>query len=199
VNSTAFILAGGRSSRMGTDKAMLEIGEKTLLDRAIRTAKRVSKTVALLGDKERLRPFGWVIEDIYPGQGPLAGIHAALSSNAHSEFNLLLAVDMPSLTPDLLRFLLHTAEESNAAVTVPCAGGHVQTLCSVYRPGFRQVAEEALAGGHNKIEPLYKKVRARIIDEDELAAAGFSSSIFENVNTPDEWRKLQHKLKATHG
>jgi molybdopterin-guanine dinucleotide biosynthesis protein A len=184
---------------MGTDKAMLAFDEETLLDRAIRTAKHAARTVALLGDKQRLRPFGWVIEDVFPGHGPLGGIHAALKSHAASEYNLFLAVDMPSLTPDLLAFLLHCADESNAVVTAPRSSGHLQTLCAVYRPAFAEIAEAALGREQNKIELLYSRVRTRIVDEDELLASGFSPTMFDNVNTPDDWQKLSHALKATHG
>src|ERR1700757_4185358 len=65
LDTTAFILAGGRSSRMGTDKAFLRLGTLTLLEHAIATAKQVCETVALVGNRELLRPFGWVIEDKY--------------------------------------------------------------------------------------------------------------------------------------
>jgi len=198
LNSTAFILAGGRSTRMGADKAMLELGSDKLLERAIRVCKRACSTVALIGEKKRLRPFGWVIEDVFRGQGPLAGIHAALSSKAASEFNLFLAVDMPSVTTDLLRFLVHTAEESNAVVIVPRVEDHLQTLCAIYRPGFRRVAEEALLAGHNKIDPLFHQVRTRIVEQSELKSLGFSAELFDNVNTPDEFKKIQRKLGATH-
>lgn len=184
---------------MGADKAFLRFGEHTLLERAIKTAKRACDTVALVGDKERLRPYGWVIEDTFPGHGPLSGIHAALTSVAVRDLNLFLAVDTPSIPPEFLRFLLTTAVDSGAIVTVPRVNEHVQPLCAVYRPPFAPVAEQALVEGRNKIEPLFAEVHTRIVEEAEIKALGFPPTIFDNVNTPEDWQRMQRKLGASHG
>ena len=198
-NSTAFILAGGRSTRMGSDKAFLRLGRITLLEHLISTAKEVCQTVALIGDKTRLRPYGWVIEDEFEGQGPLAGIHAALTSTSAEELNLFLAVDMPSVTAPLLKYLLNVAEETGSVVTVPYANGFSQPLCAVYRRQFATVAEEALKAGQNRIEALFSKVATRGVEETELEKLGFAPSEFDNVNTPEDWDRMQRRLGAAHG
>jgi molybdopterin-guanine dinucleotide biosynthesis protein A len=184
---------------MGFDKAFLRLGRLTLLEHLIATAKEVSATVALVGDKERLRPYGWVIEDQFPGQGPLAGIHAALTSTSAADLNLVLAVDLPGVSAPLLKYLLKAADESRAIVTVPYSNGFSQTLCAVYRREFAAVAEQALQAGHNKIDPLYSTVPIRRIEESELSQLGFPSNIFDNVNTPEDWDRMQRRLGATHG
>jgi len=72
-NATGFILAGGKSSRMGVDKAFLEVGGRTLLARALELAETVAQQVRVVGDKTKFAPFGIVVDDIYPERGPLGG------------------------------------------------------------------------------------------------------------------------------
>ncbi len=181
---------------MGVDKAFLRFGQTTLLEHLISVAKQACRTVALVGDKQRLRPYGWVIEDIFAGQGPLAGIHAALCSTSATDFNLFLAVDTPCISPSLLKYLLKVAEGSGSLVTVPCTNGLSQPLCAVYRPAFAEIAAAALKAGRNKIDPLYAEVPTRKLDEAELEKSGFSRDMFENVNTPEDWDRLQSRFGA---
>jgi len=179
---------------MGTDKAFLRLGKLTLLEQAILTAKEVCETVVLVGDRERLRPYGWVVEDKFTGQGPLAGIHAALTSESASTANLILSVDIPAVSGLLLKYLFKEFKQSMAQVVAPRAGGHLQTLCAVYRREFAAVAEDALREGRNKIDPLFSLVPIEIVEEARLKAMGFSPDIFDNVNTPEDWHRIQQRL-----
>jgi molybdenum cofactor guanylyltransferase len=200
-----FVLAGGKSSRMGagTDKALLEFGGQTLLDRAHAVMGTVCDRVTIVGDPAKFAKYGSskhgslkyesskhesskyesVVADIFPGCGPLAGIHAALV-HSFAELNLMLAVDMPFVSRELLAFLFAAAEESDAIVTVPRSGKGLQPLCAVYRRDFFLVAEQALRAGKYKIDAAFSSVSVRVIEEGELAAAGFSEQSFFNVNTP---------------
>jgi molybdopterin-guanine dinucleotide biosynthesis protein A len=182
---TAFVLAGGKSSRMGSDKAFLRLGEETLLSRALKIAGAVADKVRIVGDAKRFSAFGPVVEDVYRDCGPLGGIHAALTSS-ESKWNLMLAVDLPFIGPELLKYLLLRARESNATVTVPRAGGGLQPLCAVYQRGFAEVADHSLREEKNKIDRLFTKVESCVIDEDELGRAGFAAEMFRNLNTPEE-------------
>ncbi|HJT70124.1 MAG TPA: molybdenum cofactor guanylyltransferase, partial [Terriglobales bacterium] len=92
----AFVLSGGKSSRMGSDKALLELGGKSLIARAVELASKMSRDVAIVGDPQKLAGFGRVITDVFPDRGPLGGIHAALSQSS-ADLNLILAVDLPFL------------------------------------------------------------------------------------------------------
>jgi molybdopterin-guanine dinucleotide biosynthesis protein A len=190
---TAFVLAGGKSTRMGADKAFLQWENETLLDRALRLAGAVAEEVRIVGDAKRFsRPASAVIADVYRDRGPLGGIHAALSSTA-SELNLMLAVDLPLMKPEFLAYLIAQARESGAIVTVPRAGGGFQPLCAVYRREFAGTAEDSLQAGKNKIDPLFAKVRARVIEQGELVRAGFSAEMFRNVNTPEDLEQVRAK------
>jgi len=125
------------------------------------------------------------VADIFSGCGPLAGIHAALV-HSPAELNLMLAVDMPFVSTELLAFLFAVAENNDAIITVPRASKGLQPLCAVYRRSFSTVAEEALRAGKYKIDAAFSSVSIRVIEDVELAAAGFSEQSFFNVNTPQD-------------
>jgi len=196
-----FLLAGGKSSRMGADKAFLDFGGQTLLDRALTVMGAVCGKVTIVGDPTRFAEYGSsrdaakygsVVADIFPGCGPLAGIHAALVHST-AELNLMLAVDMPYVSRELLAFLFAAAEgeDNHAIVTVPRTNKGLQPLCAVYRRDFGVAAEQALRGGKYKIDAAFSSVSVRVIEEDELAAAGFSEQSFFNLNTPHDRRAAE--------
>ena len=153
----AFVLAGGKSSRMGEDKAFLKLGSQTLLVRALQLAHSVARDVRIAGEASKFAAFGRVVEDVHPDHGPLAGIHAALQ-NTTAELNLILAVDLPFVSSKFLEYLASQARASSAVVTVPHAGGGWQPLCAIYRREFADSAEQSLREGRNKIDALFPQV-----------------------------------------
>jgi len=184
----AFILAGGKSTRMGADKAFLDLAGQTLLARALDLARAVTAEIRIVGDPQKFLTFGRVVEDVYAGRGPLAGIHAALL-HASTELNLMLAVDLPFVETRFLEYLVSAASQSGAIVTVPHAAGGWQPLCAVYRREFAPVAERALRKGKNKIDSLFTQVETRVIREEELSRMGFAANMFRNLNTPREFEQ----------
>jgi len=183
---SAFILAGGKSTRMGTDKAFVPLDGRTLLARALDLARQLTSDVRIVGDREKFAPFAPVVEDIFPGCGPLGGIHAALRSS-QSDLNVILAVDTPFVSLALLQHLITRARKTpSAAVTVPRASGGWQPLCAVYRREFADAAEQALTQGRYKIDALFDDGNTQVIAEEELQSSGFSPRIFRNLNTPQE-------------
>jgi len=188
---SGFILAGGQSTRMGTDKAFVTIDGRTLLSRVLDLARSVTPEVHIVGHKQKYSSFAPVIEDIFPGCGPLAGIHAALRSSRH-DLNLILAVDVPFVSPALLQYLVARAKNSSATVTVPRAGNGLQPLCALYRRAFAEAAEQALHATHYKIDALFNEAHTQIITEKELRSAGFSREVFRNLNTPEDVAQASH-------
>jgi molybdopterin-guanine dinucleotide biosynthesis protein A len=187
---TAFVLAGGKSSRMGSDKAFLKLRDETLLSRTLKIVGVVAQEVVIVGDARKFAPFGRVVEDVYRDRGPLGGIHAALASSS-TDLNLMLAVDLPFVESRFLEYLLLRARESVTMVTVPRAGEGFQPLCAVYRRGFLGLAEQSLREGKNKIDALFAKVETCVIELDELVRAGFSAEMFRNLNTREEFEKAK--------
>lgn len=217
-NITGFVLAGGKSTRMGRDKAVLQLEGRTLLGHGLNTLRQVCAEVMVLGSRELYADFGAeVVEDVFAGCGPLGGIHAALS-RTKTEFNLIVAVDTPFLSADFLCFMAQRASDSGAMVTTPEIGGYRQPLCSVYSREFLPIAEAALrgrqslrpgeptagneAGGSSgksreyKIVPLFPADRTCIITEEEMRGFAFTPEMFENLNTPDDLERARRRTAA---
>jgi molybdopterin-guanine dinucleotide biosynthesis protein A len=182
---TAFVLAGGKSSRMGVDKAFIQLGGRTLLDRALELTGTVATRVRILGSREKFGSYGAVVEDEFPEHGPLGGIHAALRVS-DTDLNLILAVDMPFVDKRFLEYLRERAEHGTAMVTTPRGEGRWQPLCAIYRRDFAKIAEEALRADKNRIDPLFSQIELQVLEEAELTQKGFASEIFRNLNTPEE-------------
>ena len=182
---SAFILAGGKSTRMGTDKAFVTLNGRTLLARLLEVVRSVTTDVRIVGDAAKFAAFAPVVEDVFPACGPLGGIHAALRAST-SELNLILAVDVPFVSFALLQFLMAHARNSDASVTVPRINQGWQPLCAVYRREFADAAERALRAGRYRIDALFDQLQVQVVAEEALEAAGFSSNIFRNLNTKED-------------
>jgi molybdopterin-guanine dinucleotide biosynthesis protein A len=209
----AFVLAGGKSIRMGQDKAFLPWEGQTLLERALEATEAVASLTRIVGAKAKFEAYGSFLEDVFVDRGPLGGIHAALSSTDR-EFNLVLAVDLPFATPALLTYLIGRARDTPCLATVPRLGGGWEPLCAVYRKEFSKVAEAALKQGHNAIHPLLEDgddhasgragvqaigveaISVQAIDEKELAAAGFPARMFRNINTITDLRSCEKQSQG---
>lgn len=189
---TAFILAGGKSVRMGEDKAFLRLGGCTLLELALELVRDLAGNVWIVGNRAKFTAFGPVIEDLYAERGPLGGIHAALTQTT-TELNLMIAVDLPFVQADFLNYLITRARETAAVVVVPRAGGGLQPLCAVYRRAFVEAAERSLRAGKNRIDSLFPDFKTRVIDQEELIQNGFSEEMFRNVNTQEDWEEARRR------
>jgi molybdopterin-guanine dinucleotide biosynthesis protein A len=190
---TGFILAGGQSTRMGTDKAFLQLGGETLLARSLKEMNAVVAEVRIVGSVAKFGDYGPVVEDIYPNRGPLGGIHAALKSSA-TDLNLVLAVDLPFVEERFLHYLIRRARAAAAAITVPRASGGWQPLCAVYRRTFAAAADQSLLKGRNRIDAVFAEVEIETIEESELTQIGFSPGMFGNLNTPADWEQARNRL-----
>jgi molybdopterin-guanine dinucleotide biosynthesis protein A len=190
---TAFVLTGGKSERMGQDKATMQLPSgRTLLENAIAIAGAVAGQVGIVGRRDKYASYAWageIVEDVFPECGPLGGIHAALKETT-TEWNIILAVDLPGVPAALLGWILKMARESEAQVTVASLGGGLQPLCGIYRKSFFERAEKALNDGQNKVDASFDRGSLRILTEEEVRGAGFSPEMFANVNTPQEFAKV---------
>jgi molybdopterin-guanine dinucleotide biosynthesis protein A len=192
---SAFILAGGKSTRMESDKAFVMLDGRTLLSRVLDVARFVTSDVRIVGCAGKFAAFAPVVEDVFRECGPLGGIHAALLSST-SVLNLVLAVDVPFVSSALLQYLVKRASDfSTALATVPRAGRGWQPLCAVYRRELAETAEKALRAGRYKIDALFDEVKVQAVEEAELAGAGFSPKLFRNLNTVAELEAASHETR----
>jgi len=186
VEVAGFLLAGGKSSRMGRDKALLELDGKTLVQIGLRKLREVCTEVAIAGGTAELARFGRVIPDGMAGCGPLGGLVAALEDSS-AEWNLFLPVDVPLVPVEALRRLLSAAGGMNVAVMAE-AGGRVHPLCGVYSRGALPALQAALAAGRYR-------VRAAIEAAGQVSRVRFEEDgWFRNVNTPEEFAELEVRL-----
>ena len=186
---TTFILAGGKSTRMGEEKAFLKLGKRLLIDHAIMMARPLECDIFIVGDKEKFGAYGRVVKDIFPDCGPLGGIHAALH-RSETPLNLMLAVDTPFIRGEYLFDLVNEARHNHALVTVTKTTDGLQPLCAVYRKEFKEVAESALAAGKLKIDRLFSKGTV-IFDARRL---GYDPKMFENLNTKEAYQRAVEAL-----
>lgn len=194
---TAFVMAGGRSVRMAKDKAFLEFRGQSLLQRAMRIASAVTADVRIVGSLQKFGAFGDVVEDIYAGQGPLGGIHAALRSTK-TDLNLIFALDMPFMESKFLSVMFDMARQCSVIVTVPMAENRLQPLCAIYRREFADVAEPALRSGKPRVDSLFAGIATRVIEEQEIIEDGFPRTMFRNLNTPEEFKQATRAIRSSN-
>jgi molybdopterin-guanine dinucleotide biosynthesis protein A len=178
---------------MGEEKAFIRLHGRALIENALELARGVTDDVRIVGPGKKFAEFAPVVEDAFSGRGPLGGIHAALQATC-SDFNLVLAVDLPFVEKRFLKFLLEQAQAAQATVTLPRTADGLQPLCAVYRREFAKPAEAALRSGHNKIDALFPQLRVREIATDELARFAFDAAMFDNLNTREELRAARQRL-----
>ncbi len=183
---SAAILAGGKSSRMGTNKALLDVGGSSMLRRTVALVHPLVDDLFIVADDPGpYENLGLpVVPDIHPGHGAIGGIHAALLRAAHP-LVLCAACDMPHIGLRLLELLLSAARPDDDAL-VPRVGGRLEPLLAVYGRGARQGFEKAILAGQLRVVDALDGLRVRFIDEAELRAADPGLRSFFNVNTPGE-------------
>jgi len=189
---TGFVLAGGKSSRMGANKALMRLNDATLLERTADILRQVCERVVIIGQRELYGAFGECVEDAYPNCGPLAGIHVALL-NSQTSHSLITAVDTPFLSAEFLDYLIARALKSSAMVTAPRIAGQVQPLCSVFSRDFLPLAEAALKSGRYKVEPTFPPQQTLIIAEGDLPGFEIAAEMFENLNTPEDFERARKR------
>ena len=145
-DAAGFVLAGGRSSRMGTDKALVEFRGRPLVENALGILRAAGLTASIAGARADLRAFAPVVEDSTPDLGPLGGITAAMDSSA-ARWAVFLSVDLPLLPAPLVRVLLNHARISGRTVTLASVAGFAQTFPVVLDRAVLPMLQSELAAG----------------------------------------------------
>jgi molybdenum cofactor guanylyltransferase len=180
-----FVVAGGRSERMGRDKASLPWRGTTLLGHAVARLRGVcAETRILCGPQRRYLDQGVaVVTDTASPSCPLAGIYSGLQTLDH-DVGLFLAVDLPEVPVALLSFILNVAEGWDAAVPVHAAGD--EPLCAAYAASCREPIRRRLEAGDLKMTSFLPDVRVRRVTEDEILRFGDPPRVFRNLNAPGD-------------
>ena len=185
--ATGIILAGGKSTRLGQDKALLRLDTgATLLEATIaRVQPLVDDVVVVADDAERFGSLpALCVPDLFPGAGSLGGVYSGLSAAAHSRA-LVVACDMPFLKVELLRHML--AQPLDCDALVPrLRSGLLEPLHAVYARSCLDPIRQQLASRRFRIVAFFDLVRVRYMDEPELRQFDPDLRSFFNINTPEE-------------
>lgn len=184
INMTLAILAGGKSSRMGKDKAFLKYKDKSFIENIINKGNKFQEILIISNNKKDYEKFNIkIVEDIYKDKGPIGGIHTAL---VNSKFNKVLCVacDMPLISEETLIKL--SKEKGENEVIIPKINGRLQPLCGIYTKSLIDKIEEDIKNNRTKLIDNIKEFDFKILDKDEL-----NKKDFININTPKDYSELE--------
>ena len=198
------ILAGGKSRRMGRDKARLRIGNRTLLEIVAQRVESVASelfVVATNGSPYAELGFR-VVPDVVPDSGSLGGIYSALHA-ASAKQCLVVGCDMPFLNRNLLQFMVNEPRDYDALVPVLAGsrsnqgeGATFETLHAIYARSAMPAIEQRLAARQFKIAELLPELRLRALDEETVRRFDPTLQSFFNANTPEDFALVERAIHA---
>ena len=191
-----WVLAGGYSSRMGREKALLEISGTKLVVRAARLLASLCASATIVGPVESYACFGFpAIEDEQPRLGPLGGILTALA-RTEVPWNLVVACDLPYLTAEWLRYLVGRAARSNARVVLPESASGLEPLCAVYHRDAAAAIRAAIERGVLKVTSSFEALPIERVTPAEIQPFDPRGVLFQNLNTPEEYERARAELEG---
>ncbi len=189
---TGVILVGGKSRRMGQDKAFLEVDGRPIFERLLEVFRTCFSRLLLIGDREeRFAGYGLpVLPDLYPGSA-LGGLYTGLF-HAQTDYVFVTSCDLPFPNGELIRHLSSLREGYDAVVPVT-AGGY-EPLFALYAKSCLGPIRELLESGDFCAYGYYPQVRVRYVASEELARFDRDGRAFLNINTPEEFARIGGKL-----
>jgi molybdenum cofactor guanylyltransferase len=197
MNACGVILAGGQSSRMGTNKALLELHGEPLIQRLARRLQRwFDQVVVVTNTPEAFAFLGLPMAgDRLPGMGPLGGLEAGLSLSRH-EHAFFAACDMPFVDEPFVRHLLGLAPGHD--VVVPLVGGEYEPMHAVYSRSLLPAVTANLESRRLRLISIFDGARVRVVEEAEIRSFGDPGRLFFNCNTPEDFRQAQAWERETY-
>ncbi len=188
-NITAIILTGGKSSRMGSDKGLLLLNDKTFVGRIIDAVKPLVKKVVLVGSNPKYDEFGLKrYRDVIPNCGPLGGIFTGLFYT-ETEDNLILSCDVPLITSEVLQHLLESSD-SEADVNQLESKGETMPLVALYKKDCMHACLDELKKGERRMRTVVEKWKIKTIKLDPSM-----EPFVRNINTPAELEAIRNEVE----
>lgn len=179
---TGIILAGGKSLRMGTDKAFFRVNEETLLERAIKLCTPFCQTILISSNNKEHDVFGCkIIPDEINNCGPLGGIHSCLK-NSKTDWNFVMSVDSAYVELEFVRYLI--SEIDNFDTVVPIHAKGKEPLIAMYHKSSLAEIEKMLQSGNFKMHNLLNGMNTKYVDAQKWA--GKYPQLFCNLNRPED-------------
>lgn len=178
-----YILVGGKSSRFGRDKALLDVEGEPLALRIATQMRPAVESVTLVGDPVKYLSLGLpVIPDAVADFGPLGGLLAALE-DSEDEWSLVTACDMPLVTIDLFRLIIKKAADSSEDVVLPYdREGRAEPLCAVYRSTAAETIRRAVEDNIHKVMRALDGLKIAVLSPADYAAVDPEGTVFTNLN-----------------
>jgi molybdopterin-guanine dinucleotide biosynthesis protein A len=194
----AFVLAGGASTRMGRDKALLELCGEPMVVRAAHLAEPHVASVAVVAPADRYAALELpVLPDRWPGAGPLGGIVTALSSTK-SDWNLIIGCDLPYLTSEWFAWFIPCAINSQAHAVVPESRRGLEPLAALYHRACAAALTAALERGVRRVTDGLAEVLVERVRAAEWQGLDPSGRLFDNMNTLEDYKEARGRIeKAT--
>lgn len=193
ISIDGFVLAGGSSSRMGSDKSMLLLGGRTLVERAANTLTYLSANVFIVGNVDGRLVSRKVFTDVVSttARGSIVGLYSALHYS-RAEWTAVLACDLPFVTPELLSYLneqISSETDNDFGAMLPAQpDGRLQPLCGFYRTQHCiNTIKEMLDQGKWRLQGIAEALNARVVQFAEIAHLPASGHFFDNLNTEDDY------------
>jgi len=185
---TGIILAGGESRRMGVDKAFMTVAGIPLIEHVLRAlGPVVHKIIIVTNSPERYGAYNVsLVADQLEGRGPLMGIYSGLSSS-ESEYNVVVACDMPFLNAGLLSYQLELAPGHDAVV--PAFAELIEPLHAVYSKSLLPLIEERIQEGGRQIRSIFNRANIRYVTIKEIDRFDPERRSFINLNTPQQYKE----------
>ncbi|MHB8503777.1 MAG: molybdenum cofactor guanylyltransferase [Candidatus Acidiferrales bacterium] len=196
-----FVLAGGGSTRFGRDKALVEFAGKPMLARMIELIRRVTEKVTVVAAPGKYAEFGAaIVEDRWPGEGPLGGIVTALlhakENEPACEWNIIVSCDMPFLTTSWMNYLTERAAKSAAQVVLPHSAYGPEPLCAVWRSDARAAIQDQFEKGVRKVTAAIGKLKSEVLDERDWKRFDSAGRLFWNMNTAADYEEARRILET---
>ena len=191
----AVILAGGKSKRMKFDKQELEINGERLIGRTIQILSDIFDKITVVTNRPELYEDYKVdvISDIYPGFGPISGIHTALH-NATDDLIFVMACDMPYINLEFIKYLDKEYKGEDGVITLK--GDHIEPLNAIYNKSLLGKIEENIKRGKYRISDLVSESNFKLIGEEQAKEFDPELKMFKNLNTPEDLEELLNHLKS---
>jgi molybdopterin-guanine dinucleotide biosynthesis protein A len=196
-------MAGGGSTRFGQDKARAILAGQPMLTRMCHLLSVVTPSIHIVAPPGRYE-FATtpVIEDRWPGEGPLGGIITALLHTSEREpnttWNLIISCDMPFLTPEFLTYLRDFAQASNAPAIVPESAQGREPLCACWHTSSASQLQSAFESGVRRVNDALKLLNAEVLDESHWKRFDSAGRLFWNLNTPADYAEAQRIVATEH-
>lgn len=191
---TGIILAGGKGSRMGSEKGLVHLAGLPMINYAIQVLSTVCKNIIISTSSEDYKSLGYqVVADEIPGIGPMGGIFSALRQSK-TEKNLVLSCDMPFVTKELMLFILENAE--GFQVAVPWHGNrHYEPLCAFYNIQIVSLLRKFIQEGNYKLPDLFEEIHINKLTINSKQVF-FDENIFFNVNSNEDLKAAGMLIKS---